>query len=392
MDLNSAIQQNTANYKVLRGFSFSFYSTMAVITSYFPLYFQSKGFSAVQIGLLYSIGPMISIFSNLFWGFMSDKFHTVKKILIGILACQLIMAFFVSQSFHFGILMMLMAVFFFFQSPTSSLTDSLTLLTIRGTKKSYASFRLWGSIGFAVASLVFGMWLKENGPNYTLLLCLGTISISLILSLFLTDVRSTSFNKPEFRVLAKIIGSKRFLWFLLSVMIVSIAHRFNDGFLGLFLHQLGADPSLVGWAWLVSASSEIPAFILLSKYGHRFKELPLLVVCSTVYVIRFILMSLIDNPLLVIAVQALHSISFGIFMFTVIRYIQRIVPDEYRATGQAIYAVTWSGMAGLLSGVLGGWIFNLAGPHVMYGVGAILAFVGMISFLLLHLLQREFEE
>ncbi|MFD0678116.1 MULTISPECIES: MFS transporter [unclassified Paenibacillus] len=390
--MNSAMQQKKANYTVLRGFSFAFYSTMAVITSYFPLYFQSKGFSALQIGLLYSIGPMISIVSNLFWGFMSDKFHTVKKILVGILVCQLIMAFFVSQSLHFGLLMALMALFFFFQSPTSSLTDSLTLLTIRGTKKSYASFRLWGSIGFAAASLVFGIWLKENGPNYTFLLCLGTISISLMLSLFLTDVQSTTFKKPDFRVLAKIIGSKRFLMFLLSVMIVSVAHRFNDGFLGLFLQRLGADQSIVGWAWLVSASSEIPAFLLLSKYGHRYKELPLLVVCSLVYVIRFIFMSQIENPLLVIAVQALHSISFGIFMFTVIRYIQRIVPDEYRATGQAIYAVTWSGMAGLLSGVIGGWVFNIAGPHVMYGVGAILAFIGMISFLLLHLLQRETED
>jgi PPP family 3-phenylpropionic acid transporter len=365
---------------------------MAVITSYFPLYFQSKGFSAVQIGLLYSIGPMISIGSNLFWGFMSDKFHTVKKILVGILACQLIMAFFVSQTLHFGLLMMLMAMFFFFQSPTSSLTDSLILLTIKDTKKSYASFRVWGSIGFATASIVFGMLLKENGPGFTFLLCLGTIGFSLAISLFLTDARSASFRKPDFRVLVKIIGSKRFLLFLLTVMTVSVAHRFNDGFLGLFLQKLGADPSIVGWSWLVSASSEIPVFILLSKYGHRYKELPLLVVCSFVYVIRFVLMSQIDNPLWVIAVQALHSVSFGIFMFTVIRYIQRIVPDEYRATGQAIYAVTWSGVAGLLSGTLGGWLYNTAGPHVMYGAGAVLSFIGMISFLLLHLLKRDTEE
>ncbi|TDF95982.1 MFS transporter [Paenibacillus piri] len=386
------MRQRQPNYSALRSFSFVFYSTMAVITSYFPLYFQSKGFSTVQIGLLYAIGPMISIGSNLFWGLMSDKFQTVKKILVGILACQFIMAFFVSQTLHFGLLMTLMAMFFFFQSPTSSLNDSLTLLTISGTKKSYASFRVWGSIGFAVASLVFGLLLKSNGPGITFLLCLGTIGVSFALSLFLTDARSSSFKKPDFRVLGKIIGSRRFVLFLLTVMTVSVAHRFNDGFLGLFLQKLGADQSIVGWAWLISASSEIPVFILLSKYGHRFKELPLLVLCSLVYVLRFIAMSLIDNPIWVIVVQAFHSISFGIFMFTVIRYIQQVVPDEYRATGQAIYAVTWSGAAGLLSGTLGGWLYNTWGPHTMYGAGAMLSFIGMIGFLLLHLFRGDTED
>lgn len=385
------MQLNKTNFGVQRGFTFSFYMTMAIIVSYFPLYFQSIGYSTIQIGLLYSIGPLIGIVSNLFWGIISDKLRTVKKVLICILAGQLIMAFVVFHTGHFGLLMFFMAIFFFFQSPTSSLNDSLTLLSISGTNKSYASFRIWGSIGFAVASLVFGMLLKQQGSSLTAILSLSTISISLLLSFMLTDARSHSHKKLEFAGLVQIVASRRLLLFLLTITIVSVAHRFNDGFLALFLKQLGADQSIVGWSWMVSAASEVPIFFLLSKYGHRYKELPLLAVCGIVYAVRFLLMSQVDNPLWVIAIQAMHSISFGIFFFTVIRYIQRSVPDEYRSTGQAIFAVCWSGLAGLISGTLGGWLFRDWGPHWMYGIGALLSLVGVIGFLILHYVYKEDE-
>jgi PPP family 3-phenylpropionic acid transporter len=389
--LDSALQQERPNYTVMRGFTFSHYMTMAVIVSYFPLYFKALGYSMVQIGLLYSIGPMIGIVSNIFWGLISDKFHTVKKILTGILAGQFLMAMLVFQTTNFGLLMLLMALYFFFQSPTSSLNDSLTLLTISGQKKSYASFRVWGSIGFAFASLVFGMLLKERGTELTVFLCLGTIGISFLLSLLLSDGRRTTHKKLELGSLVSVIRSNHFLLFLLVVMVASVAHRFNDGFLALFLQQLGADQTIVGWSWMVSALSEIPIFFLLSKYGHRYKEIPLLIISSFIYVLRFLLMSQVTNPLWVIAIQGMHSITFGIFYFTVIRYIQRIIPDEYRATGQAIFAVTWSGLAGLISGTLGGWLFRDWGPHLMYGVGAMLSALALIGFSTLHMLQKESE-
>ncbi|UUZ93865.1 MFS transporter [Paenibacillus sp. P25] len=369
---------------VLRGFTFSFYMTVAIITTYFPLYFGWRGFSTIQIGLLYSVGPMIGIAANLFWGFMSDKFRTVKKVLSLILLGQLILALLMFRTDSFGLLMVLMAVFFFFQTPMSSLNDSLTLLNASRTGKSYASYRVWGSIGFAAAAFAFGQLMKLYGTGLTAVLGIATISLSLLLSFALTDAREANYKKPDFSGLLPIIGSRSFLAFLLIVLTLSIAHRMNDGFLALFMQRLGAPPSLIGLSWMASAVSEIPVFFLLSRFGHKFKEPPLLVICCLVYVVRFLLMSRVENPLWVIAIQVMHSLSFGIFYFTVIRYIQSVVPDQFRATGQAVFAVTWSGLAGLLSGLLGGWLFNDWGPHFMYGVGSVLALIAMLGFLLLH--------
>lgn len=91
-----------------------------------------------------------------------------------------------------------MSVFFFFQSPVTSLTDSLTLLSIRNTGKSFASFRVWGSIGFAFAALVFGQLMKGMGTDLIVYLCLFTIGLSFLLSLGLKDAGEGSRNKPDF--------------------------------------------------------------------------------------------------------------------------------------------------------------------------------------------------
>ncbi|WP_248924870.1 MFS transporter [Paenibacillus hamazuiensis] len=373
---------------VLRTFSFSFYMTMAVVTSYFPLYFQSRGLSTMQIGLLYSTGPLIGIFSNLFWGIVSDKWRTVKKLLIIVLAGQLLMSFIMFRSDHFLVLTVMATLFYFFQTPTNSLTDSLTLLTISGTKKSYASFRVFGSLGFAVAALVFGMYLKKTGASQTATLYLGVVGITLLVSLMLRDARG-SVKKLEFTGLLKVIARKRFVLFMLTVLVASVSTRFNDTFLALFMQRLGADPSLVGWSWMTSAVSEIPVFFFLAKYGHRYKELPLLVIAGLMFGLRFLLMGFVNDPLWIIPLQALHSLSFGIFLPTVIRCMQQFVPDQYRATGQALYAVIWSGVSGLISGSAGGWIFQQAGPHSVYFTGSVLGFVAMAGFWALHVTGRQ---
>jgi PPP family 3-phenylpropionic acid transporter len=376
-----------SNEPLLKGFTFSFFMTMGIVVSFFPLYFDYKGYSKIQIGMLYSIGPLIGIVSNLAWGFLSDRYQTMKKILILLLIGQFFSAILVFNVNWFTLLNICLGIFFFFQQPINSLNDSQLMLNVKSTGKSYASYRVWGSIGFAFSAGFFGWLLKINGSSLTPILCISTITISLLLALLLKDTRQGP-NKTKLGGMINIIRSKKFLWFLLLIMIMSISHRFNDGFLAIYLRQLGASDSLIGYAWMAAALSEIPIFFFLSKYGHRYKELPLLAFAGFIYTIRFLLMGYLHNPAWVIFIQLMHSLSFGIFLFTAIRYIQQSIPDEYRASGQAIFAVTWSSAAGLVSGVLGGWIFDEWGGSTLYFVGSALSLLSAIGFIITHVLQK----
>ncbi|MEW9698497.1 MFS transporter [Paenibacillus sp. SI8] len=373
---------------ILKLFTFSFYMTMGIVVTFFPLYFDYKGYTKIQIGLLYSIGPLIGIATNLLWGFLSDRFQTVKKIMIILIFGQLVTAILVFTAGWFSLLYICLAMFFFFQQPVNSLNDSQLMLNVSASGKSYASFRIWGSIGFALSAGGFGMLLRHYGSGLTPILCLTTISCSLVIVFLLKDARKGG-KKMEFGGMLNTVRSRKFIWFLVLIIIMAVSHRFNDGFLALYMRQLGASDSLIGYAWMTSALSEIPMFFFLSKYGHRYKELPLLAFAGIAYTVRFVIMGFVQDPSWVILVQILHSVTFGVFLFTAIRYIGQIIPDEYRSSGQAIFAVAWSSIAGLISGTIGGWTFDSWGGSTVYFIAASLSLLAAVGFMGTYLLQDD---
>lgn len=372
----------------LRAFSFSMYSTQALLISYIPLYFMDQGFSAHQIGIIYSTGPFISIFANLLMGMASDKFQTIRKLLTLLLFGQLAMLSLLFPVHHFGLICLVMTAFYFFQTPMNPLSDSLILLASQHIKTPYALIRIFGSLGFAVSAYLFGLILKQIGSEWTLPLGLCTITITILLSFLLKDYRGSS-RKIEFSGFLKLLRKPEVLFFFFIILLVSISHRMNESFLAVALRQMGATDSQVGLAWLFSAVSEIPVLFLMGKYGHKFKELPLLVFACLMYMLRFWLASELDNPVAVLSTQLMHSVSFGIYFSTALRYLSNLIPDEYRSSGQAVYAVVWSGLAGLISGTVGGFIFEHYGRSAFYQIGAALALLSAILFLSKHLFSRN---
>jgi PPP family 3-phenylpropionic acid transporter len=366
---------------------FSLYTIISLVAGFFPLYFSVIGFSNVQIGFIYSIGPLVSIFSNLLWGIISDKYRTIKKVLLILLIGQLIMTLLLTQTTSFAVICVMMIVFNFFYFPLNPLADTLAIMTMQERGKNFMTVRIFGSLGFAVSSLVIGFILKQNGAHITLWVCLILTGMAMIIALFLTD-KSGSVKKMEFGGLLEVLKKREVIWFFIFVLFVAVAHRFNDAFLSPVLRQMGANENTVGWALADSSISEMPVFFLLSRYGSNLKELPLLAIASFMYGIRFLLMSLVTDPTWVIAIQAMHSVSFGIYYFTAICYVTQIIPEEYRATGLALFTIVWSSIAGLISGTLGGSLLDI-NKEVFYMMAMALAFIGSIGFMTRHLVSKN---
>ncbi len=60
----------------------SHYSTGALLTPYLPLYFSSRGFTPIEIGLFMMLGPFTAMFAQPFWGYISDRLKTVKNVIV----------------------------------------------------------------------------------------------------------------------------------------------------------------------------------------------------------------------------------------------------------------------------------------------------------------------
>ncbi|MDQ6421849.1 MFS transporter [Paenibacillus sp. LHD-117] len=383
--LSSTAKQETL---ALRAFNFSTFSTQALVVSFIPLYFMTKGFSESQIGVIYSAGLFVSIFANIITGLASDKYRTIRKLLIALLFGQLIMVSILFPLENVVLITIVMTLFYFFQTPINPLSDSLILLSSQHTGTPYALIRIFGSLGFALSAYLLGLLLKAIGSDWTIAVALGTISVSLFLSLFIKDYQSKA-RKIEFSGFFKLLGQRHVMIFFLLILMVSVSHRMYEGFLAVTMRQLGASDTLVGLALLVSATSEIPILFLLGKYGHKLRELPLLAFASLMYGLRLWLMSEITDPHWFIATQAMHSISFGIYFSTALRYISFLIPDEYRSSGQAVYTIIWTGAAGLISGVIGGVVYEQLGRVAFYHAATFIGGAAAAGFLLYHWLGQQ---
>ncbi|NBC69617.1 MFS transporter [Paenibacillus sacheonensis] len=373
---------------MLRIFMYMVYTTQALVVSYFPLYFLDKGYSPSQIGVIYSIGPFISIFANILFGTASDRLRTIKKIMTVLMFGQLVMVSLLFSTDAFIIVCVIMLAYYFFYTPVNPLSDSLILLSSQYTSKPYAHIRIFGSLGFAISAFLIGQLLKVTGTGFTITLTVISIGITLLLTFTLRDYQGAA-SKINFSGFFQLIRKRSIIVYFAIILVVSISHRMYEGFLAVTMRDMGASDSLVGAAWLTSAISEIPVLFLLGKYGHKFKELPLLAIASLLYALRFWLVSEITSPGWIIPIQAMHSVTFGIYFVTALRYLTSIIPDEYRSSGQAAYAVIWSGFAGVISGTAGGAVYEAYGKPAFFQLAMALALIASAAFLIKHYVSRN---
>lgn len=383
----------------LRSFLFTIYGTSVLVVSYFPLFYTHLGFSSSQVGYLYSLGPLISILSNLFWSMISDKLGTIKKIMVILLAGQLVSGLLLARASDFSSVMLILSFFYFFYYPVFPLADTMAIKIAERHGRNFITIRVFGSLGYSFFALTIGYLLRSLGPSWSMPLCIVIVIAALLITIGLKDVKKPAvensnnenvIEKPGKKSgLKEILLQRDVLWFFGCVFVLALGHRMNEAFLTLSLKQLGAGEEVIGWALLASALSEIPVLFILSKYGDRFKELPLLAFASLMYAVRFLLMSQAQHPGAIIAIQAMHSMSFGVYYVTAVRYITRIIPDHLRATGLAIFTVVWSSAAGLLSGTFGGLIYEDAGRTTFYMVAMSFSLLALVGFLGQHILDTN---
>src|SRR5699024_9050738 len=231
---------NRQSLTPLKMLLFSFHATNTIILSFLPLYLEYKGLNGTEIGWVLAVGPLAAIFAQPFWGYMSDKYKTVKNILLICIAGLLVSSVIFFQMN--GLIAILIAgfVFYFFTSPIGGLGDSLGQRRADDLNISFGTIRTWGSIGFAISSLIVGQILTAAGIQYMIWAYLFFGTIALIVTFRLTDVKVES-DPVQLRDVRKLIQNKPFMLFLFLIMFITMTHRASDSFIGLYITQLGGN-------------------------------------------------------------------------------------------------------------------------------------------------------
>ncbi|TVY08246.1 MFS transporter [Paenibacillus cremeus] len=373
----------------LRGLNFSYYATTAVLMPFLPIYFEGRGYSSAQIGLLMMIGSFVTIFAQPIWGYLSDRYQTLKLIIFGLWLMTVLSSVGIFQTSSFTSALVFMLLLYFFMLSSVPLLDTITIKSALRGAVSYGSIRMWGSIGFTLLAVSSGSVLKALGGLDNIPYLYWSIWIlPMVLLLFLKDEKGSG-ARIKLSSFGSMLRNKHFLWFLLLIFLLTVPHRMNDGLFVLYLKDLGASDSMAGWAWALASASEVPTFALLGRYMHRFHELALLGCVALLYTIRWLLYGWITDPTLLMFLQATHSVTFAVFWIAAVQYVVRLVPLELQSTGQSMLAMVFLGLAGITGGFVGGWVKDHLGGHYMYYLGSIMSLLAAVLLLGTHAYYRK---
>ncbi|MFE4711698.1 MULTISPECIES: MFS transporter [unclassified Paenibacillus] len=368
--------------RLLRGFNFLYFALLAMFIPFLPVYLGEQGLNPAQIGFIVGTGGFVTLIAQPLWGMISDKTKTIRKVLLLLLLFSSIIGYLLYDSTSYILLVLFAMLLYFFLMPIDPLTESLNFSIAEASGVSYGSIRTYGALGYGVTALVTGYVMSYWGAHSIAWLFAAIGVASFAISWIMPDAPVAS--KPvTLSSLKQFLSNKETLLFLVLVFICSVPARMNDIFLGVYIKELGGSPELVGQAWFLAASSEIAVFALSFWWLRKGKELIIITFSAAFYCVRFLLSAWITDPHWLAYLQILQLLTFPVFYSAAIQYLYRIVPVEWRATGQTVLALLFFGVSGILASYAGGAMYNSFGGQTLYLTISIMSFLGMtVGFLL----------
>ncbi|AZS15755.1 MFS transporter [Paenibacillus lutimineralis] len=367
----------------VKSFNFLFFALLSMFIPFLPLYFSDRGLSETQIGTIIGIGGFITLIAQPLWGMISDRLRTIRKVLLLLVICCTVTGYSLYSTDNYPLILLFVMLTYFFLMPIDPLTESLNFRVAESEGISYGSLRTYGALGYAVMSLAAGFLMTEYGSRSLGITFAALGLISLVVAFLMPDAPVS--GKPlTIKSLKNFLSNKETLLFLILVFISSIPARMNDTYLGLYIKDLGGKPDLLGLAWFLAAGSEILVFSLSFWWLRKNKELALIAFAGAFYFIRFFISAWIKDPNWLAYIQLLQIFTFPIFYTAAIQYLYRIVPVEWRATGQTVLALLFFGVSGIIASFAGGALYQALGGHTMYLTISALSLIGMLFGLVLY--------
>ena len=362
----------------LSRFYFFYYFFVGSFVPYWGIYLQSENFSPSSIGILLSLFQISRIVAPNFWGWLADHTgHRVKWIkLTSFLGLIGFIGIFWAKGFFW--IFLVMSALSLFTSSTLPLAESLTLAHLATTDGHYSRIRLWGSIGFIVASLFLGYLIDLQGINILLWVLLITQAIIFFLSNTIPEAKEIHHKKNDLSIW-KIIKTPSVVALLIGCTLMVSAHGVLYNFYSIYLKEHGYSSATIGWLWAVGVICEIFIFMLMPKILRRYSLKTILLISLFLGVIRFILIGASpDQFYLLLIAQMFHAATFGSFHAASIEVIAYFFKGRNQSRGQAIYNSVAYGIGGTIGGLGGGYLIQYLGGQLGFMIAAISPLIGFI--------------
>ncbi|NOH10073.1 MAG: MFS transporter [Chloroflexi bacterium] len=365
--MKSPIEKTLLTTRVLY---FLYFAAFGIFITYIDIYFRSLGFSGVQIGWINSILALVAIFAGPIWGFLSDRHGSIRPYLAIAALGTAALAFGISQTNSFVIILVVITFFGFFRQPLLPLLDSLTIKSLKQRPELYGRQRVWGSVGFILTAWGFGLLLSRVGLIWLFAGFIGAMMLMAIGIYWLPATR-TSLQQPVWSSLGGILKNWTWWLFILSITVLGIGNVAMQHFLGIYIQELGGNEALIGTVAALATLAELPILFWGAPLIARFGPWRLLLFAYIISALRWFAYGIMPSAEWAIPIALLNSVTFGVYWVAGVAYVNQLAPKELKATAQGLFYASF-GISGVLGSPINGYIFDTLGASWLFLISSVL--------------------
>jgi len=358
------------------GVWFFYFASIGAFNPYAPLWFKDLGFSTLAIGALASLQSWTRVVAPYAWGWFGDRRgHRSRLVRLAAFVSLLAACGFLFARGYTAVAVCTALLFLANGGvvPLSEATLSSHLKTGEGIDSArYGRVRVWGSVGFIVAVVLYGGVLQVAGIGLFPWLAVLIYGLLWAATLRLPSAPDDISGHADAPPVLSVLRRPEVAWFFAAVFFTVLAHGSLYAFFSLYLDSLGYAESAVGGLWAVSVAVEIAFFWFQGRFFGRMSAHGWLMWAAGLSVLRFAAVAAFgDVPAVLVAAQLLHAVTFAAQHAACIVLVTRYFPGPLRGRGQALYTTLGYGISGVIAGVAGGWLSTHHGfPAVFWAAAA----------------------
>jgi len=370
---------------------------------------ENAGLTGTQLGVVLAVLPAVGIAAQPMWGLVADRTGLRARVLallcLGSATCYTALG-----TVHgFIAILCTTALLAVFSAPLLPACVSATLaLSGDAGPRGFGRIRVWGTVGFLLLVVSFpqllaafeksrGLVAVDGGPSQPGLAIMFPVTGALVLiaglfalALPRAGALSLRSQRSDWR---RLLRHGPFVRVLFFALVAYFCLQGPMGMFAVFVRARGGTAESVSLMWIIMLLVEIPLIALSGATFARVGARGLLAIGVIAGGLRWAVCGFAPDLRWVYAASLLHGVTVTGLVIGAPLYVEAVVPERLRSTGQGILAMFGISIGGISSNLSAGWLLEHIGPDAPYVAGGLGALaLGVLLPLILPPAHRLAEE
>ena len=379
--LQSSERMQTAT--ILALFFVGLFLIQGVFLPYWPVWLKAQGLSAGEIGILLSLPNWVRVFADPLIAQRADHTGNRKTPMMWLAGIYVltVLAFPVSSNFWW--LAGLSVVIGFTFSPLLPLGTTITVHECKTRDLDYGRVRLWGSLAFIFASYGAGWVLDGTSTTWIVWMLFIAGIVNFAITTRMPDPQ-TDRSLRSGSSLVYLLRKPVFLIYLGCIGFAQGSHGTYYSFASVHWETVGYSHEMIGTFWSIGVIAEIALFAVAGKFVRGRHPGILFALGATAGIVRWIVLGSSDEFWMIVLVQPLHAMTFGITHLAAVSFIARAIPQQLATSAQSLMATLSMGVFLGSSIWASGPLYEHFGSHAYYAMAGLSGIALAFAFWLMQ--------